>query len=467
DGLFTPRSDRRANIIIYDNVPGGAGYSSRIADRFDEVLDTALKIVSSCNCATSCYDCLQTYSNQPFHNQLNRHLVADFLRRIVEQASPDEELQNFARNSYRVDLSGIDLTALCRSATSDTLIYLPQLIDKFGLDNVKNKSWLNRLTDIVYSLRSSNKPLELILNQIPELSAVPDSELDMRHHIKVCRKRLQQFIDQDLVKLYQASGEHFPENLARDVPTLCFNSIQSNRIALSLEQSTNNKPQVWFQTRSLEGVKAVFTRLEKLRQEARLVQVSELEDLNTSVIFLNPSEKEWCGYFSMLELRKKLGLEGALSESNIMKVVYSDRFLRVEGVKILAELFQSCVFGEHSQISILTTDKAYENDNSFRLRNNPCALKQEFTKLLNIPPLNDANITVDVKGVTVDFKRWSDSSVSDRYHGRYLEIYRQDGKKIVVIFDKGMDFLQSLQSKAGVKYSVKERTYVVVEKMNY
>ncbi|MHC5833596.1 MAG: DUF1998 domain-containing protein, partial [Nostoc sp.] len=83
DGLFTPRSDKRANIIIYDNVPGGAGYSRRVAERFDEVLKTALKIVSSCNCATSCYDCLQTYSNQPFHNQFNRHLVADFLRPIV------------------------------------------------------------------------------------------------------------------------------------------------------------------------------------------------------------------------------------------------------------------------------------------------------------------------------------------------------------------------------------------------
>ncbi len=468
DGLFEPRSDKRANIIIYDNVPGGAGYSRRIGERFDEVLKIALKIVSSCNCATSCYDCLQTYSNQPFHNQLNRHLVADFLRPIVEQVSPNEELQRFAPNSNRTDLflTVDNLLAICRTAAPETSIYLPKLTDEFGLNKGSNLPWLNLLTDIVYSMKlinKPNKPLELIVSHLPDLNLVSDASLDIKNHLKVLRKRLQQWIDQGLLKLYQASAEHFPENLDLNVPTLCFNSNQSNRIALSLQQCPNNQPQAWFQTRSPEGVKTVFSRLEKLRQKARIVQVSELEDLNTSVIFLNPSEKEWHGYFSMLELRKKLGLEGALFGSNIMKFVYRDRFLTVEGAKILADLFQSCVFGKSSQIIILTTDKAYEKINGSPFRYNPHALKQELTKVLNIPPLDDASITVDVKGVNVDFRRWTDSSVSDRYHGRYLEIHRQDGKTFEVIFDKGMDFLQSLQSKTGGKYSVKERTYVVIE----
>ena len=35
DGLFKPLDDRLAEIIIYDNVSGGAGYSRRIADKFE------------------------------------------------------------------------------------------------------------------------------------------------------------------------------------------------------------------------------------------------------------------------------------------------------------------------------------------------------------------------------------------------------------------------------------------------
>ena len=85
DGLFIPLDNQLAEIIIYDNVPGGAGYSRRIADKFNRILETAYKIASTCDCDTSCYDCLRTYSNQPFHNDLDRNLVKEFLQPIVEK----------------------------------------------------------------------------------------------------------------------------------------------------------------------------------------------------------------------------------------------------------------------------------------------------------------------------------------------------------------------------------------------
>ncbi|OYE00768.1 DEAD/DEAH box helicase [Nostoc sp. 'Peltigera membranacea cyanobiont' 232] len=445
DGLFTPRSDKRANIIIYDNVPGGAGYSRRVAERFDEVLKTALKIVSSCNCATSCYDCLQTYSNQPFHNQFNRHLVADFLIPIVEQVSPDEELQKFAPNSNRISLSLIAdiLPAVCRAAAPDTLIYLPKLIDEFGLNKGSNLPWLNLLTDAVYSMRPINKPLELIVNHLPDPNTLSDASLDQRNHLKVWRKRLQQLIDQGLVKLYQVCAE----NLHQDVPTLCFNSNQSNRIALSLQQFSNNEPSTWFQTRSPEGVKTVFSRLEKLRQEARLVQATELEDINTTVIFLNPSEKEWRGDFSMSELRNKLRLEAALSGSEVTKIIYRDRYLREEGASILVELLKWGGFDTQSHVEILTTEDK-DAKNAFTIEKE---LKKIFVQLQP----NENNLSIRVKR-SVDFKQWSHLIP----HGRVLEIYRQDGLHYQVIFDIGMTFL----ARERGKYRVKFTTYVVVEK---
>lgn len=84
DGLFRPTEAGNAEIVIHDNVPGGAGYSQRIAERFQEVLVKAYQLIESCNCDSSCYDCLRTYSNQRFHAELNRHVVAEFLQPLVE-----------------------------------------------------------------------------------------------------------------------------------------------------------------------------------------------------------------------------------------------------------------------------------------------------------------------------------------------------------------------------------------------
>ena len=85
DGLFRPLNNRSTEIIIYDNVPGGAGYSKRIAERFSEVLERAYKLTNECECGTSCYECLRTYSNQPFHNDLDRRSVVNFLQPLVTE----------------------------------------------------------------------------------------------------------------------------------------------------------------------------------------------------------------------------------------------------------------------------------------------------------------------------------------------------------------------------------------------
>jgi len=85
DGLFRPVENQTGatEIVIYDNVPGGAGYSRKIGENFSEVLERAYQIVKSCGCGSSCYDCLRTYSNQFFHHKLDRHCVQAFLQPLV------------------------------------------------------------------------------------------------------------------------------------------------------------------------------------------------------------------------------------------------------------------------------------------------------------------------------------------------------------------------------------------------
>ncbi|MDV3002035.1 MAG: hypothetical protein N5P05_003641 [Chroococcopsis gigantea SAG 12.99] len=58
DGLFRPAENSESGfteIIIYDNVAGGAGYSKRIDELFPAVLERAFLLTGDCNCRDSCY----------------------------------------------------------------------------------------------------------------------------------------------------------------------------------------------------------------------------------------------------------------------------------------------------------------------------------------------------------------------------------------------------------------------------
>jgi len=76
-------------IILYDNVPGGAGLVARLEKEevLKECLTTALRRVEGgCGCApnTSCYGCLRSYRNQFTHETLQRGPVQQYLDRLLQ-----------------------------------------------------------------------------------------------------------------------------------------------------------------------------------------------------------------------------------------------------------------------------------------------------------------------------------------------------------------------------------------------
>jgi hypothetical protein len=77
-------------IILYDDVPGGAGLVARLEleDVLRECLESALKRVEGgCGCApnTSCYGCLRHYRNQFAHPRLARGPVYDYVKAVLQQ----------------------------------------------------------------------------------------------------------------------------------------------------------------------------------------------------------------------------------------------------------------------------------------------------------------------------------------------------------------------------------------------
>ena len=75
-------------IILYDNVPGGAGLVARLERQevLRDCLEAAQKRVSgNCGCGdpTSCYGCLRSYRNQFAHQHLQRGPVKAYLDRVL------------------------------------------------------------------------------------------------------------------------------------------------------------------------------------------------------------------------------------------------------------------------------------------------------------------------------------------------------------------------------------------------
>jgi hypothetical protein len=84
-------SGQEVEVFLYDTLPGGAGFSTSLISRADELFESALDILSNCpaNCETSCYRCLRSFRNRIEHSLLDRQLGIQFLRHTLFGGYPE------------------------------------------------------------------------------------------------------------------------------------------------------------------------------------------------------------------------------------------------------------------------------------------------------------------------------------------------------------------------------------------
>jgi ATP-dependent helicase YprA (DUF1998 family) len=418
DGLFRPMEDGDtgvAEIIIYDNVPGGAGYSKRIAEYFPEILQRAFQFVESCSCSSSCYDCLRTYTNQIFHHELDRQLVANFLRPIVERIQPDATLQSFAPDANRVSLAqmAMVLESYWKMAGLLSIVYLPNITEAFKLQ---------QLTQLIDANGSAN-PLELIVTHLPDRTNDDQT--------RVLRKRLAQWIDQGLLKLYTTPVEQ--------LPTLCLSSQLPHRVALQLRLTDNGTLIEWFQTRSQRGVVKVLQDLQALKAQSSLVSAGTLEDPDTIVIFPTP---RW-GNLSLAELQMRLGLAQVLQGNQVERITYCDRYLKRSGAELLVSLLKGDWLdtNSHHVVQIQQFKEEYNHQDTQRR----LAIEQAMSDLTG-------HLKVEMRPYPQRFR-------PPFPHRRELTIELRNHQTYRVLFDKGIDFLEK---KADDVYRITETSYIVV-----
>ncbi len=90
--LFSYDGDKtKPSLVLFDNVPGGAGHVKRIGEEKNtiiEIFKQTNKHLKQCTCGgndmnSSCYGCLRNYSNQFCHDMLKRGPVIRFLDSIL------------------------------------------------------------------------------------------------------------------------------------------------------------------------------------------------------------------------------------------------------------------------------------------------------------------------------------------------------------------------------------------------
>jgi hypothetical protein len=98
-----------AEIFIYDTLPGGAGFSTQLAERGRQLFEAALNIMTDCagGCDASCYRCLRSFRNKFEHGQIDRFVGAQLLRHVLEGGIPEYDQ---ARVNGSTDLLFDDLT---------------------------------------------------------------------------------------------------------------------------------------------------------------------------------------------------------------------------------------------------------------------------------------------------------------------------------------------------------------------
>lgn len=86
---FYNGNHKQSRFVLFDNVPGGAGYVKRIYEAEPDVIKKIFKdacdSVSNCTCSldSSCYSCVRNYMNQKFHDSMARRDIIEKLNEIT------------------------------------------------------------------------------------------------------------------------------------------------------------------------------------------------------------------------------------------------------------------------------------------------------------------------------------------------------------------------------------------------
>ncbi len=391
DGVLFPEplgQDWRQSIVLFDNVPGGAGHVKRIQDEISQVVAAALEIVD-CKCEKSCYRCLREYSNQWEHHLLDRVPVETFLRAL------DSDLQRTVQG----DTSGLYPVAAVNQAAwlwenlqraeVEVILFAEQITQ--GSPIVEGTTWFDLIQELL--LRGVN--VRLIVNHLPDQFSGHGESLIGASHLRMLLRR-----GLDL----RQTNRHLPWIAVIDPNGTTPIAVRASE-ELAVGLSTQIEEQLLATSHSA-AVAEIWLTMENF--QVRSVEHSELrEPENTIVYEIIPDGKQQhteAEFFSEFYSKPVVGM------------VVSDRFLNT-GHRILDRL------GSHIKLAQESNDLKWV---VVKTRSKQGDQEQAIKDLQGRFP-----------DVEIEFKLDNHTD-----HDRYIEVTRSDGGKSRAIIGFGLDFIQ-------------------------
>jgi hypothetical protein len=95
------REGLRAEIFLYDTLPGGAEFASQLVECGRELFQRARKLMKTCpeNCDASCYRCLRSFKNKFEHRLLDRHVGAELVEYLLTGNLSDFDAQRLKNST--------------------------------------------------------------------------------------------------------------------------------------------------------------------------------------------------------------------------------------------------------------------------------------------------------------------------------------------------------------------------------
>ena len=138
------------DIYLFDSLSSGAGYSSLLTNRIDELFELTRTILHCQNhCETACHDCLEHYWNQKVQGKLNRHFALQLLdwmeyNKVVENIDFSKQVQllkglqelSLTDNNFDIKYANNKIYVCSKNFSKELVIY-PAMWGKARLDNSK------------------------------------------------------------------------------------------------------------------------------------------------------------------------------------------------------------------------------------------------------------------------------------------------------------------------------------------
>jgi len=392
DGVLFPESSTQnwhQSIVLYDNVPGGAGHVKQIQNNIREVISAALEVVS-CTCEKSCYHCLKEYGNQWEHDKLDREPVATFLRALDADLQQSQLGNNLGLHPVAAVNPTVWLWEHLQRAHQQVILYADQITLQYP--TAEGLTWLDQLQ----MLLQRGVRVRLYLNQLPDQTSGDREAIAIAAHLGLLLRRGLDLRQTNRQLLWLA---------IIDPATATSSAIKTtDQNIIRLGSEVASQLSVTYQTDSvLESWKAIDS------YRGRTVEFLDLrEPANIIVREVKPDGKrhDEAEYFT--EFYTKHAVRG---------MIVSDRYLDTKE-KILNRL------GAHIDLAQQNKGLEWVVVKTWQAQDEQ---KQAIQQLKSRFPHVKIRFEFD----------WQTA------HDRYIEIIRNDGDKARVIIGTGLDFIES------------------------